>query len=130
MKRVQFILLFIVFFLSFQVNAQDKQAVSTQMNNARFEVIQNPQVRKYTFYLDKVEGKVYQLVQSISDGLAWEEMTIYPKDNITYTEPTYQIFMGGIAAADTFLINTKTGRTWVLVKENGDDNKTFWEEFY
>lgn len=124
------LLLIIALFLSVQFFAQDRQAVSTQMNNARFEVIQSPIARKYTFFLDKVEGKVYQLVQTRTGGDSWEEMTIYPKDNLTYTEPTYQIFIGGFAAADMFLINTKTGRTWVLVKENGDDNKTFWEEFY
>lgn len=126
----KFILLFFVLFLSVQIFAQDRQAVSTQMNNARFEVIQSSIARKFTFFLDKVEGKVYQLVQTRTGGDSWEEMTIYPKDNITYTEPTYQIFIGGFAAADMFLINTKTGRTWVLVKEDNDGDKTFWEEFF
>ena len=124
------LLLFFALFIASLCYSQEKKAVSTQMNNARFEVIQSPIARKYTFFLDKVEGKVYQLVQTRKGGDAWEEMTIYPKDNLTYTEPTYQIFIGGFAAADMFLINTKTGRTWVLVKENGNDDKTFWEEFY
>lgn len=128
MKKV--VLLFFALFLSLHIFAQEHQAVTTKMDNARFEVIQSPIARKYTFFLDKVEGKIYQLVQTRTGGDSWEEMTIYPKDILTYTEPTYQIFIGGFAAADMFLINTKTGRTWVLVKENGDDNKTFWEEFY
>lgn len=126
----KFILLFFVLFLSVQIFAQDKQAVSTQMNNARFEVIQSPIARRYTFFLDKVEGKVYQLVQTTTGGDSWQEMTVFPKDNQTYTEPTYQLFIGGFAVADMFLVNTKTGRTWVLVKKNGDENQTFWEEFY
>ncbi len=128
MKKL--ILLFFALFLSVQFYAQDRQAVSTQMNNARFEVIQSPIARRYTFFLDKVEGKVYQLVQTRTGGDSWEEMTVYPKDNNTYTEPAYQIFIGGFAAADMFLINTKTGRTWVLVKEDDDGDKTFWEEFF
>ncbi|MCR5658699.1 MAG: hypothetical protein K6G25_05185 [Bacteroidales bacterium] len=122
------LLLIIALFLSVQFFAQDRQAVSTQMNNARFEMVQSPIMRKLTFYLDKVEGKVYQLVSTRTGGFSWEEMRIYPKDTTTYTEPTYQIYMGGIAAADTFLINTKTGRTWVLVKTS--DDSTYWEEFY
>jgi len=126
----KFILLFFVLFLSVQIFAQDKQAVYTQMNNARFEVIQSPIARRYTFFLDKVEGKVYQLVQTPTGGDSWQEMTVYPKDNQTYTEPTYQIFIGGFVAGDMFLINTKTGRTWVLVKKNGDEDQAFWEEFY
>ena len=126
----KFILLFFVLFLSVQIFAQDKQAVYTQMNNARFEVIQSPIARRYTFFLDKVDGKVYQLVQTQTGGDSWQEMTVYPKDNQTYTEPTYQIFIGGFAAADMFLVNTKTGRTWVLVKKNGDEDQAFWEEFY
>jgi hypothetical protein len=128
MKKL--ILLFFALFLSVQFFAQDRQAISTQMNNARFEVIQSPIARRYTFFLDKVEGKVYQLVQTPTGGDSWQEMTVYPKDNQTYTEPTYQLFIGGFAAADMFLINTKTGRTWLLVKENGDDDNTLWEEFY
>lgn len=124
------LLLFFALFLSIYIFGQEYQAVVTKMDNARFEVIQNPIARRYTFFLDKVEGKVYQLVQTPTGGDSWEEMTIYPKDNLTYTEPTYQIFIGSFAIADMFLINTKTGRTWVLVKENGDDNKTLWEEFY
>ena len=98
------------------------------MNNARFEVVQSPIARKYTFFLDKVEGKVYQYVTNLRGGTSWEEMMVYPKDAVTYTEPTYQIFIGGMMAADIFLINTKTGRTWKLVQD--EDNKIFWEEFY
>ena len=124
------LLLIIALFLSVQFFAQDRQSVSTQMNNARFEIIQSPIARKYTFFLDKIEGKVYQLVQTRTGGDSWQEMRVYPKDTQTYTEPTYQIFIGSFAAADMFLINTKTGRTWVLVKENGDEDQTFWEEFY
>ena len=126
MKKV--VLLFLALFLSVHIFAQEHQAVATKMDNARFEVIQNTIVRKYTFYLDKVEGKVYQLVKTRTGGYSWEEMTIYPKDTQTYTEPTYQIYMGGIAAADSFLINTKTGRTWCLVQSN--DDSILWEEFY
>ena len=79
--------------MSVQFYAQDRQAVSTQMNKARFEVIQSPIARRYTFLLDKVEGKVFQLVQTRTGGDSWEEMTVYPKDNINYIEPTYQILL-------------------------------------
>lgn len=122
------LLLFFVLFLSNYIFGQEHQAVATKMDNARFEVIQNPIVRKYTFYLDKVEGKVYQLVKTNTGSYSWEEMMVFPEDNKTYTEPTYQIYMGGIAAADSFLINTKTGRTWCLVQSR--DEKILWEEFY
>lgn len=77
------LLLIIALFLSVQFFAQDRQSVSTQMNNARFEVIQSPIARKYTFFLDKVEGKVYQLVQTRTGGDSWQEMRVYPKDTQT-----------------------------------------------
>ena len=117
---------FVVLFTTIQIYAQESQAVSTEMNNARFEVIQNPNARKYTFYLDKVEGDVFLLVQTKSGGFAWEQMDVYPKDKTQYTEPTYQIFIGGFAAADTFLINTKNGRIWNLVQ--GSNDNILWEE--
>ena len=122
------LLLVLALLLSLNIYADNPPAVATQMNNARFEVIQNPNVRKYTFYLDKVEGKVYQLVQSYGGRTKWEEMTVYPKDTQTYTEPTYQIYISGLMTSDTFLINTKTGRTWMLVQ--GRDDEILWEEFY
>lgn len=122
------LLLVLALLLSLNIYADDPPAVATQMNNALFEVIQNPKVRKYTFYLDKVEGKVYQLVQGYGGRTKWEEMTVYPKDTQTYTEPTYQIYISGLMTSDTFLINTKTGRTWMLVQ--GRDDEILWEEFY
>ena len=125
MKRL---LLILALFLSLNIYADDPPAVATQMNNARFEVIQNPKVRKYTFFLDKVEGKVYQMVQSYGGRTKWQEMEVYPKDTQTYTESTYQIYISGLMTSDTFLINTKTGRTWMLVK--GKDDEILWEEFY
>lgn len=125
MKRL-YVLVFALF-VAIQLYAQDAPAVSTEMNNARFEVIQNPNIRKYTFYLDKNEGNVYQLVKTRSGGFAWEIMDIYPNNsNTKYTESTYQIFIGGIAAADTFLIDTKTGRIWNLVQR--PDESIVWEE--
>lgn len=124
MKKILFLIF--VLFATIQIYAQESKSVSTEMNNARFEVIQNPNIRKYTFCLDKVEGNVFLLVQTKSGGFAWEQMDVYPKDNTKYTEPTYQIFIGGIAAADTFLINTKNGRIWNLVQ--GSNDKILWEE--
>lgn len=125
MKRL-YVLVFALF-VAIQLYAQDAPAVSTEMNNARFEVIQNPNIRRYTFYLDKNEGNVYQLVKTRSGGFAWEIMDIYPnKSNTKYTESTYQIFIGGIAAADTFLIDTKTGRIWNLIQR--PDESIVWEE--
>ena len=118
--------LIVALFAAIQIYAQDSQAVSTEMNDARFEVIQNPNIRKYTFCLDKVEGNVFLLVQTSKGGITWEQMDVYPKDTTKYTEPTYHIFIGGIAASDTFLINTKNGRIWNLVQ--GSNDKILWEE--
>lgn len=121
------ILVFLIVILStIHIHAQDNQAVTTEMNDARFEVIQNPNIRKYTFCLDKVEGNVFLLVQTKSGSSTWQQMDVYPKDDTKYTEPTYQIFISGLVAADTFLINTKTGRIWMLVQ--GSNDNILWEE--
>ncbi len=124
----KFYLFFLALFLYAQLNAQvSRSAVSTEMNDARFEVIQSPIIRKYTFYLDKCEGKVYQLVTTNSGGYAWELMNIYSyESNVEYTEPTYQIFLSGIVVADSYLVDTKTGRIWILVRR--EDDTILWEE--
>ena len=126
MKKL--IIVVFVIFLAFPVFSQNNQAVSTKMDGTRFEVIQNPQVRRYTFFLDKYEGKVYQLAKTSTDGVTWEEMEVYPRDTQEYTTQTYQIYISGLVAADTYLINTKPGRTWVLVQKH--DKSVYWEEFY
>ena len=118
--------LIVTIFAAFQIYAQDSQAVSTKMNDARFEVIQNPNVRKYTFCLDKINGDVYLLVETKNGNNTWQLMDVYPKDKDRYTEPTYQIFISGLVSADTFLINTKTGRIWLLVQ--GPNDTISWEE--
>lgn len=103
-------------FLLFVSYAFAERAVQTEMNSARYEIVQNPIARKYTFKLDKYTGNISQMVKMSDDEVGWESMLIISQDTVKYDEPVYQIVMGGYSVADTFLLNTKTGEVWQLVK--------------
>lgn len=101
---------------------------TTPPPNARFEIVQSELTAKWTFRLDRFTGHVAQLVAVNTD--AKEGESVRPNGSVTWEDmsvigiglaekPTrahFQIFTSGIAAIHTFLIDTDTGKTWVLVK--------------
>lgn len=89
---------------------------STAPPNARFEIIQSELAAKWTFRLDRFTGRVAQLVRTKDDDNVWEEMQVIGLPQVrTQTRPHFQIFTSGLAARHTFLIDTDTGKTWVVV---------------
>ena len=109
---------------------------TTTPANARFEIVQSELAAKWTFRLDRFTGHVAQLVRTPSDENTWEEMTIVALPEIgSLSRPRFQIFTSGIAARHTFLIDTDTGQTWVIVtsKRKGADGKEYevsiWQRF-
>jgi hypothetical protein len=106
--------------LTLQAAAQDYPSPPAQQTSAiyggRYEILQSPLVAKWTFRLDKYAGRVWQLVHTKDDDSKWEEMPVYdPVAVPTPNRPRFQMFTSGLAARHTFLIDTDSGRTWLLV---------------
>jgi hypothetical protein len=104
--------------------------------NARFEVVQSTLVARITFRLDRFTGRVWQLVQTKDDGIAWEETAVVDLPKLsTATRPRFQIFTSGFAARNTFLVDTDIGKSWVIVaskRKNADGSEyeeNIWQPF-
>lgn len=84
--------------------------------NAKFEILQSPLAARWTFRVDRFTGRVWQLVKTQADDNMWEEMPVeaLPKSS-TSAKPRFQLFSSGLAARHTFLLDTETGKTWVVV---------------
>lgn len=108
--------------------------------NARFEIVQSQLAAKFTFRLDKFTGHVAMLVKTSEDENisedTWEDMHVYGlPPNVKSSRPHFQIFTSGLAACHTFLIDTDSGQTWLLVKKDvknadGTENEVYsWQKF-
>jgi hypothetical protein len=115
--------------------------------DARFEIVQSELAAKWTFRLDRFTGHVAKLIAVNPD--AKEGETVTPNGSVGWEDtpvigiglvekPTrahFQIFTSGIAAIHTYLIDTDTGKTWVLVSDKAkrDDGTEFevnkWQPF-
>ena len=109
---------------------------TTAPPGARHEVVQSTLAARWTFRLDRFTGRVWQLVKTQEDQNKWDEMRIYDRPQLQNpTRPRFQLFSSGLAARHTFLIDTDTGRTWVIVtgkKRDADGTETeyqAWEPF-
>jgi len=109
----------------FAVDVNNNES-TTPPQNARYEIVQSQLVRRNTFRLDRFAGNVAQLTSGLL-GMMWEEMYIrdFPKIEQP-TEARFQLFTSGLMARDTFLIDTKTGKTWQLQLRT-EDNVLIWE---
>ena len=108
-----------VIFLSIIVSpvfAQQKIHQSTSLPpDARFEIIQSPLAAKWTFRLDRFTGRVFQLVKTQEDGVAWQPMPNSRSPQLSNPmKPRFVIFTSGLAARHTFLVDSYTGQTWIL----------------
>jgi hypothetical protein len=101
-----------------QVQTQSHQE-TTPAPNARYEVMQSQLAARWTFRLDKYSGHVAQLVRTNDDENKWEDMEVIDLPKLASPlRPHFQLFTSGIAARHTFLIDTDTGKTWVIVGSN------------
>lgn len=129
MKRL-ILSIFVSLLFSLSIQAQEQYSSTKTSLEGRYEIVQSNIARRYTFKIDKYHGVVYQLVQTATDGFAWQEVSVLYKsfDDVKPDTVNYQIYMGGTAVRDCFLVNIYTGRTWVLVKSS--DDTLMFEPFY
>lgn len=121
MKKI-LLFLSIVFVYNITFGQSGSIYVRTSITGGRWEIIQSPILRSNTFKVDKLYGTVYQMVQTKNKSIIWEKVTVenIHHDNLSNDvnqQINYQLFMGGMMAADAFLININTGHTWQLVKD-------------
>jgi hypothetical protein len=124
----QFILFIGLCFFSLTSSAiEAQQAVKTSTEGGRYEIVQSEIARKYFFKLDKYTGNVYQLVKKSNGDVTWEKMLVIglALDTIKEDAINFQIFMGGIAVSDCFMINIHTGKTYQLFCDKTTD-ELFW----
>lgn len=132
MKHLFLVFLFIMCALN-DINAQysssaNPLSVKTLVtDSARYEIIQSPIKRAHTFKLDKFTGCIWQIVETKAGNLKWDYMYVENRLDLlgddTLSYPRFQIFLSGMVAADAYLLDTKTGNIWKLVR---DENEGLW----
>ena len=101
--------------------------------NSRYEIIATTSIVKAVLKLDKHTGEVFELarnkalIKTKDEEHAWQRTKRLPhpnKDEAT-DEVNYQIYTEGQGGIYTYLINLKTGATWILAKEEGKE-ELYW----
>jgi hypothetical protein len=116
-------LLFAVYlFVAASSVAAQETAVSLSSavpDSARFQVVQSPLLAKLAFRLDRFTGDTWQFVSKQKGGFSWQrvERIELPNDIKSSGKVNYQIFLSGIRAQITVLINTNTGASWYIAED-------------
>lgn len=106
---------------------QPRINVNSGQVGKRYQIFSSPFVRADTFNLDTSTGFGYLLVEDKDGRPSWQFLEFLdgdPSDPILNKDVgphnRYQIVYGLHARADTFLLDTSSGRTWLCVKrKNG-----------
>ena len=94
----------------------DPPAGSLVPVDARYEIVQSPINLRDTFRLDRWSGGTAVLLESPDDGsLVWRQIPMDSPPTATPSKPRFQLSLSGVAAKGTYLIDTATGESWVLV---------------
>jgi len=90
-------------------------SASTPPVEARYEIVQSPLNLRDTFRLDRWSGRTDLLVEQDTKALVWRAVPFRDPPTVTPSGPRFQITVSGVSAKGTYLIDTVTGRTWVLM---------------
>lgn len=92
---------------------------STVPESARYEVIQSPLLAKLTIRLDRLTGDTWLFVSTKDKSYAWERMRRISVQNDSKVpgKVNYQIFLSGIRAQITILLNNTTGASWYIAED-------------
>ena len=106
---------------------------TTAPADARFEIVQSQTAAKWTFRLDRYTGRIWQLTRTPSGGNVWQEMEVRQAETAPENgRPRFQVFLSGLAARHSFLIDTENGHTWflaTLVDDHGKEQESVWTPF-
>ncbi len=124
---------FVCAFFSINLFAVETEGyVITSQTGGRYEIIQSNIKRSLLFRLDKYTGDVFQFVKTESEAFPylWQKIEIIGnREGDAPNTINYQLFLGGISAADCFLLNINTGRTFKLY-EDKDTKELFFSWFF
>jgi hypothetical protein len=101
--------------------------------DSRYEIIAATSIVKAVLKLDKRTGEVFELVRNKAfvktkdEEHAWQrtKRLPHPNNDEATNEVNYQIYTEGQGGIYTYLINLRTGATWVLAKEEGKE-ELYW----
>jgi hypothetical protein len=114
-----------------QLEIRPDHQKTTFPSEGRYEIVQSEIAAKYTFRLDRFTGKVSQLVEDSEHNVSWEEMTVMKLPKISNPKtPRFLIFISGLAARHTFLMDSFTGNTWVLANDTATPGITVWDPMW
>jgi hypothetical protein len=91
---------------------------SSAPDESRYQLVQSTLVARATYRIDKVLGRVDQIVMREDSTITWQRMPRleHPSgDPQVASRVNYQLFLSGIANRHTFLMNLHNGATWQLV---------------
>src|ERR1051325_2607462 len=89
---------------------------STVPPASRYEIVQSSRIARDTFRLDRFSGRVSILSLDTATGLSEWVAIPFPLDLKPSNEASFEIFVSGLNARDTFLLDARTGATWELVE--------------
>ena len=103
-------------------------------DGAHFQIIQAQTAAKWTFRLDRFTGHVWILVQNKDGNYVWQATKVdgLPGDTARPGIGPYQIFLSGLSAKFSFLIDTSSGKTWSLTTitdKDGKETDYMWKPF-
>jgi len=130
---LRFFSLYVLLYVAFAARGQEIHNQTSPPPNAKFEIVQAQTAAKWAFRLNRFTGQVSQLVKTSKGNQSWENMRVIDAPKVsTNSYPHFQIFLSGLAAKYSFLIDTDSGKTWVLATLTDDASKETefgWEPF-
>ena len=106
---------------------------TTTPENARYQIVQAQTAVKWTFRLDRCTGQIGILVQNGDGAYVWQNTKVLnPPDTQGVGKPRFQIFLSGLSAKFSFLLDTETGKSWSLVTvtdKAGKETDYVWQPF-
>ncbi len=109
------------------VNVHNSTTLSSQ---AKYEIVQSSLAARFTFRVDKVCGNISQLVVTKNDDQVWAPMSVIKLPSCNNDgKIRYQLFLSGIAARYTFLMNTDNGKTWQIrsfINNSGNEDSAWF----
>ena len=93
---------------------------------ARYQIVQSSLSSALTFRLDRHTGEVDILGTLIGGIRRWDPIAAPPGLPVTDSRwPRFILFMSGLGAIDTFLMDTSSGETWTF-RVDSEDGGWFW----
>lgn len=101
---------------------------------SRYEIVAVSSRVKAVLKLDKYSGEVFELaknkalVRNKDEGYSWRKTKRLPHadaDDAAASGVNYQVYSEGAGGLYTYLLNLRTGATWVLAREE-DKEGLYW----